>query len=109
MKILTCRQPWAHLITSGAKDIENRSKITRYRGPILIHAAKAVEWAEYDVLYSLGICPYEPVTGGIIGICELVDVVEKSSSRWFQGTLWMGANQIKTPPVRPDEGSAWVS
>jgi hypothetical protein len=33
-------QPWASLITVGAKTIETRSWNTPYRGPIAIHAAK---------------------------------------------------------------------
>jgi len=40
MKCLSLYQPWATLIAIGAKSIETRSWSTRYRGPILIHAAK---------------------------------------------------------------------
>ncbi|GGS98800.1 hypothetical protein GCM10010156_66150 [Planobispora rosea] len=39
VKALSVQQPWAHLITIGAKDIENRSRRTTYRGPIAIHAS----------------------------------------------------------------------
>lgn len=98
MKILTCRQPWAHLIVIGTKDIENRSKPTAYRGPVLIHAAKAVEWADYRLAYCLRSVPVEPVTGGVIGICELVDVVEESSSRWFSGPYgWVLSKPKRIP------------
>ena len=41
MKALTIKQPWAYLIIHGGKDIENRTWRTKYRGRILIHAAKA--------------------------------------------------------------------
>lgn len=50
MKALSIRQPWAHLIIHG-KPIENRSWSTTYRGPLLLHAAKAMtilEWAEAE-------------------------------------------------------------
>ena len=40
MKALTVRQPWASLIISGAKRVENRSWPTRHRGPLAIHAGK---------------------------------------------------------------------
>lgn len=40
MKALTIWQPWAQLLATGTKNIETRSWGTRYRGPILIHAAK---------------------------------------------------------------------
>lgn len=39
--ILSIRQPWADLIVSGKKDIENRSWPTKFRGSFYIHAGKA--------------------------------------------------------------------
>ena len=38
MKILTVRQPWASLIIMGYKQIETRTRDTKYRGTIGIHA-----------------------------------------------------------------------
>ncbi len=40
MKALSLHQPWASLIAEGVKTIETRSRATRYRGPLAIHAAK---------------------------------------------------------------------
>jgi len=40
MKGLSLWQPWASLIFTGAKRFETRSWATRYRGPIVIYAAK---------------------------------------------------------------------
>lgn len=42
MKILTVRQPWASLIIMGYKQIETRTRDTRYRGTIGIHAGLAM-------------------------------------------------------------------
>lgn len=42
MKVLTLTQPWATLVAIGAKTIETRSWRNRYRGPLLIHAAKGM-------------------------------------------------------------------
>ena len=39
MKVITLTQPWATLVAIGAKRIETRSWATKYRGPLLIHAA----------------------------------------------------------------------
>ena len=39
MKAITLTQPWATLVAIGAKRIETRSWATKYRGPLLIHAA----------------------------------------------------------------------
>jgi ASCH domain len=43
MKILSIRQPWAYLIANGQKNIENRTWLTNYRGPFLIHASLALD------------------------------------------------------------------
>jgi len=42
MKAISLWQPWASLVACGAKRFETRSWPTRYRGPLLIHAAKKV-------------------------------------------------------------------
>ncbi len=42
MKALSLTQPWAALVTIGAKKIETRSWATPYRGRLLIHAAKGL-------------------------------------------------------------------
>jgi hypothetical protein len=38
MKALSLWQPWATLVSIGAKRIETRSWPTKYRGPLAIHA-----------------------------------------------------------------------
>ena len=67
MKCITVRQPWADLIASGAKRVENRTWRTHHRGPLLIHAAKP--------------------TGAIIAIVDLIDVVpiEECSLDYAEG------------------------
>lgn len=92
MKALSIRQPWAWLILHGGKDIENRVWRTRYRGPLLIHAAKGMTEAEY-----LGTCLFaaargvelpaarDLLRGGIVGQVEVVNCVAQSESRWFEG------------------------
>lgn len=42
MKALTVRQPWATLIMANAKRIETRTRDTRHRGPLAIHAGTAL-------------------------------------------------------------------
>lgn len=39
MKALSILQPWASLVVLGHKRIETRSRDTKYRGPLLIHAS----------------------------------------------------------------------
>ena len=43
MKALSIRQPWAWLIATGQKDVENRSWKTSFRGRIYIHAGKTMD------------------------------------------------------------------
>jgi hypothetical protein len=38
MKALTVQQPWAWAIIHGGKDVENRTQLWSYRGPLAIHA-----------------------------------------------------------------------
>jgi hypothetical protein len=42
-RAITVRQPWAWAIAEGGKLVENRSRGTRHRGPLLIHAG--VGWS----------------------------------------------------------------
>lgn len=101
MKALSVRQPWAWLIVSGCKDIENRSWVTSFRGRIAIHASKKFstwEWVRATMLIRF--CriegPMELFSGGlpkkdeldfgaIVGTVEVVDCVTSSDSPWFAG------------------------
>lgn len=42
-KGMTVKQPYADLLAIGAKQYETRTKPTKYRGPIVIHAGKATD------------------------------------------------------------------
>lgn len=43
MKVITVKQPFASLIAYGLKEYEFRTWKTKYRGEVLIHAAKTVD------------------------------------------------------------------
>ena len=96
---LSIRQPWAWLIVSGLKDIENRPRRTHHRGPLLIHAGLSldsytednIEWLEKK--YGVHI-PLELETGGIVGVVDVIDCVESHGSKWFnKGNYgWVLAN-----------------
>lgn len=69
MKALTICQPYAHLILTGEKRVENRTWPTRYRGPLLIHAGKSLEWMG-------GETPTQDMAfGALVGMAQLVDCV----------------------------------
>jgi hypothetical protein len=86
-RVLSVRQPWAHLIVAGIKRIENRVWTTRYRGPLLIHASK--RWYDEpvgDIEQRHGITiPHDLPLGGIVGVVDLIDVITASDDPYFVG------------------------
>lgn len=90
MKALSIRQPWAWAILNAGKDIENRSWRTKFRGRLVVHAAKTFDEAGYLELLDRGIkLPDRKdfVRGAIVGTVDVVDVVEDSASPWFKGPV----------------------
>ena len=87
MKAISILQPYAWLIVTGQKDIENRTWRTGYRGPVLIHAGKNYPKWEYEQdLGHYGQYPTrESMIGGIVGIATITDCISHSDSKWFNG------------------------
>lgn len=87
MKFLSIRQPWAYFIVAGHKDVENRVWSMRYRGPILIHASQKLDRIpDSRKLCRLGVAGptvADLLRGGIVGMAEIVDCVERSDSPWY--------------------------
>ena len=77
MKCISIQQPMAWAICVGEKTVENKSKNTSYRGPLLIHAGKKTAglskikklpgWDKYEDFFAFG---------GIIGTVDLHDCVD---------------------------------
>jgi hypothetical protein len=82
MKILSLRQPWAHLVVSGTKDIENRTWSTNYRGPFLVHASLNID---KEACRAHRLDPAKLEGGGVVGMAEIIDVVTEHRSKWFLG------------------------
>lgn len=58
MKALSIKQPWAWLICSGYKDVENRSRPTDFRGRIYVHAGAKVDQSAIPIQdYRISIGP----------------------------------------------------
>jgi hypothetical protein len=115
---ISIRQPWAWLIMNGGKDIENRTWPTKFRGKVLIHAAKGMtmdEWSDaWGFAHGSGAGPKAlemNVTaknierGGIVGIAEIVDCVTRSDSRWFVGPYGFVLRNVKPLPFFPCKGA----
>lgn len=96
MRCLAIRQPWAWAIVAGAKDVENRSWKTTYRGPVVIQASsKAVAVKRLAKTHELP--PAEFAYGALIGVADLVDIVplseELEANPWAWGPYcWIFRN-----------------
>ena len=113
MKALSIRNPWASLIVAGIKDIENRTWITHYRGPLLIHVSQRFDKAGLEMMGKMGlpenfIESMRGYSGGIIGQVELVDVVKKSKSPWFEGPYGFVLKNAKILPFKPSLGKLGI-
>lgn len=107
MKGLSVRQPWALLLVQGVKDVENRSWGTEYRGPLLIHAPKAIEVIAYSYLLGRGIelPPFGDLKSGVIlGSVDLVDCTQRQSSKWHEDRQWGWYVQT---PVEFEQAIPW--
>ena len=105
MKALSIRQPYAWLIVHGYKLIENRTWPTRYRGPILIHASRAL-YPDYDGIVTR-MCDEFGITvpagdaierGGIVGRATIIDCVRESASPWFWGPYGFVLGSVEPLP-----------
>ncbi len=86
MRAITVRQPYAWAIIHGGKDVENRTRVIvgDYRGPLLIHAAKALADESDDRLVEAAAERLSRARdahagtlgwrGAIVGIVDLIDV-----------------------------------
>jgi len=112
MRALSIMQPWAWLIAGGHKNIENRAwqpsnPGLRFRGPVLIHAGKRMDPAFADArdwMWPDIERPEDFVLGGIVGECEIIDVVTASLSPWFHGPYGLVIRTARPLPFRPCRG-----
>lgn len=135
MKAITIKQPWASLIVHSTKDVENRTWPSRYRGPILIHAGKAMDGKEViaanEFIDEQGIktvpgwpwdseeamreardkWPLKDVKfrdlpfGGIVGVGNMVDCVAHSESPWFSGPWGFVIRDVRPVPFHACRGA----
>jgi len=118
MKILTVHEPWAWSFfdfASECKDIENRSRATKHRGPLAVHVSrkqlKAVKLDEIDEFIACAVGSlFSPVSipprdaalrGHVIGVVDVVDCVRDSPSRWAMPGYyhWCVTNPRRVRPV----------
>jgi tetratricopeptide (TPR) repeat protein len=105
------QQPFARAICIGAKGVENRTWGTDYRGIVAIHAGmkkqRVNELAKQvgKNKISAGLFTY----GAVIGVAELVDVVDLNESLEsdpfaFGPVCWLFRNAVILPSPVPSKG-----
>ena len=98
MKAVTIWQPYAVAIRLGLKHYETRSWSTKYRGPIVIHAAqKQPTNREKELIEKYKISDADLAFGVPIVICELEDcipITEKFIKQQYKTELDFGDWQI---------------
>jgi hypothetical protein len=113
MKALSIRNPWAAAIIHLGKDVENRTWMTTYRGPVLIHTGKILELDEFGSFWlrqfpglkvTREFIDLAEVKGGIIGQGDIVDCVTSSTSKWFTGPYGFVLANVKPLPFRACHG-----
>lgn len=106
---LSIRQPWAWLIATGQKDIENRTWPTKRRGRFLVHAGQRVpteaELADIERTYRVKVDRAALQYGGIVGSASLADCVTSHPSKWFEpGGCGFVLSDASPLPFRPLKG-----
>lgn len=104
MQAISVRQPWIWSIFNEGKDIENRSRPTKVRGTIAIHASRsndysdANQWLNFRRGQGMPTLPagFDARTlprGGFVGVVDIVGCCTGSESKWFMGEFgYMLAN-----------------
>lgn len=79
---LSIRQPWIDLILRGTKTMEVREWRVKRRGPVLLHAASALDWRSVELFGYEN--PLRLPRGGIVGYAEIVDVIQLTHDEWLE-------------------------
>lgn len=100
---LTICQPYPTLIMlpdghPHAKRVENRSRVMRYRGPLVIHAGKSTSWLKNYVGYRPdGVMEF----GALVGVVDVVacfDYISIVESRVPPEFAWLRTHEHASGP-----------
>lgn len=124
MKALSVQQPWAWCIVNGYKPVENRSRNTKHRGPLAIHAGKGFDHAGWQwikdnmpgIAWKMPLRPEAFERGGIVGLViidhvvqatdlrSLVTMISGAAVRWFFGPYGYVMTNARNIPFIPCRG-----
>lgn len=126
MPAISIRQPWTNMVVYLGKPYENRTWPTRFRGPVLIHAAKSMTDDDYcaAIQFAHQTCgiskqmlqkhceaaDLDHLRGGIVGYAEVTDCVSEERhaslrpehrSPWFMGPYGFHLANVHPLPFLP--------
>lgn len=119
VKALCVRQPWAHLLVTGVKPVENRTWGTKYRGPLAIVASAGCTAEEYEIAHAycgLRRVKLPPLAtlkrGGVVGVVRLHNVVRPGEereltadeARWYGWDVAWCVDDAREVPFVPLKG-----
>jgi tetratricopeptide (TPR) repeat protein len=107
LRCLAVRQPYAWAIVAGAKDMENRRRNAKYRGPVVIQASASPR--QVKAFEGQGLPRRRFEYGALIGVADLVDVVpmgpDVDTSPWAWGPYcWKLSNARAFKEAIPIKG-----
>ncbi|MFJ6215065.1 hypothetical protein ACIQGZ_17275 [Streptomyces sp. NPDC092296] len=113
MRALTIRQPWADAIAHGPKRVENRTRRTGYRGPLLIHAGLAYV---PDAIHPADTADWPDTRGAVIAVANLLDCHEerrrRCCGRWAMPGMWhwrlSGVHALPRPVPAKGQLGLWT-
>lgn len=110
-RALSIRNPWAALIMSGNKLVENRTWETRWRGTFAVHAGKKTDVRGLVAASDLGISFDLPMPTGYLGLVDLVDVHLAETlccGPWAEPDVYHWHLQNPRPFAAPIPGRGWL-
>lgn len=102
---LTIHQPWAGLISTGVKNIENRTWKPGYDvigSYIAIHASQSYQYFDSFIIerrYGIKTTPQESPTGAIVAVARLTEILTDSDDPWFYGPYGLVLTDVV--PIQP--------
>jgi hypothetical protein len=119
MRMLSIRQPWLWAILHAGKRVENRTWSTPYRGPVALHAGKALTEQDRNdfIVFYAGLRDVPPLPdlqalprGGILGVANIVGVRPHTDrvtlpDPWYFGPFGLLLQDVHIVPFMPLRGS----
>jgi hypothetical protein len=111
-RALSVRNPWAALIISGNKLVENRVWDTRWRGTLAVQAGQKTDINGLVAASDLGISFDSPMATGYLGVVDLVGTHWSEDGEccgpWAEAATYHWCLENPRPLPAPIPGRGWL-